>query len=107
MKVTDDGVMHFEESCFRTLSIVQRFSLETTFRKLTLLPSSGKKGGEGVAPTLWGPLERASLNHWSSEKHRTMDKVLKQDSSKWITSWKLYGRKRSWHTLRYCFVLDD
>jgi hypothetical protein len=34
------------------------------FRKLTLLLSSGKKGGKGVAPTLWGPLERGSLNHW-------------------------------------------
>jgi hypothetical protein len=30
--------------------------------------SSGKKGvggrGDGVTPTLWGPLVRASLNHW-------------------------------------------
>jgi hypothetical protein len=48
----------FEESCFWTLSIVQCFSLKTTF-----LPSSGKNGGKGVVPTLWDPLERASLNH--------------------------------------------
>jgi hypothetical protein len=41
---SDDGVMmHFEEFCFRTLSIV-RLYLKTTFRKLALLPSSGKKG---------------------------------------------------------------
>jgi hypothetical protein len=39
-------------------------SLKIMFRKLALLPSSGKKGGEGVAPTLWGLLERASPNHW-------------------------------------------
>jgi hypothetical protein len=37
----------FEGSCFRTLSIVQCFSLKTTFRKLALLLSSGKKGGKG------------------------------------------------------------
>jgi len=47
LKGSDDGVMHVEESCFRTLSIVQCFSLRTTFRKLALLPSSGKKGGKG------------------------------------------------------------
>jgi hypothetical protein len=64
LKGSDDGVMHFEECCFRTLSIVQCFPLKTTFRKLALLPSSGKKvGGKGLAPTLWGPLERANLNH--------------------------------------------
>jgi hypothetical protein len=45
LKGSDDGVMHIEESCFRTLSIVQCFSLKTTFRKLALLPSSGKGGG--------------------------------------------------------------
>jgi hypothetical protein len=66
LKGSDDGVVHLEESCFWTLSIVQRFIFkETTFRKLALLPSSGKKkGGEGVAPTLWDPLERASFSHW-------------------------------------------
>jgi hypothetical protein len=26
-----------------------------------------QKGGEGMAPTLWGPLEIASLNHWLSQ----------------------------------------
>jgi hypothetical protein len=41
------------------------FSLKT-FRKLVLLPSSGKGGGVGVAPTLWVPLERVSLNHCDS-----------------------------------------
>jgi hypothetical protein len=43
------------------------FSLKTTFQKLALLPSSGKKErGEGMAPTLWGPLERVSLDHWTT-----------------------------------------
>jgi hypothetical protein len=40
-KGSDDGVMHFEESFFRTLSIVQCCFFKTTF------PSSGKKGGGG------------------------------------------------------------
>jgi hypothetical protein len=44
LKGSDDSVMHFEESCFWTLSIVQCFSLKTTFRRLALLPSSGKWG---------------------------------------------------------------
>jgi hypothetical protein len=55
-----------------------------------------------VAPSLWGPLEIASLNPFAlfylkteaapvsetlflKKKHWTMDKVLKQDSSKCIT----------------------
>jgi hypothetical protein len=48
---------------FRTLSIVRSSKkLEnTTFRKLDLFLSSGE-GGE--IPTLFGPLERANLNHW-------------------------------------------
>jgi hypothetical protein len=70
LKGSDDGVMHFEESFFGTLPIVQCFSLKTTFRKLALLPSSGKKGG-GVTPTLWGPLERATLNHWIPSQQRS------------------------------------
>jgi hypothetical protein len=51
LKGSDDGAMHFEESCFTTSSIVQCFSLKT-FRKLALLPSSGKKGGRGGPVTL-------------------------------------------------------
>lgn len=35
----------------------------TTFRKLYLSPFSGKMMG---TPTLLGPLERASLSHWTS-----------------------------------------
>jgi hypothetical protein len=46
LKGSDDGVMHFEESCFRTSSIVQYFPLKT-FQKLALLPSSGKRRGGG------------------------------------------------------------
>jgi hypothetical protein len=34
------------------------------FRKLDLFPSSGEGGGED---TQLGPLERANLNHWTSE----------------------------------------
>jgi hypothetical protein len=48
LKGSDDGVMHFEESCFWTLSTLQCFFLKkTTFRMLALLPSSGKKEGKG------------------------------------------------------------
>jgi hypothetical protein len=36
LKGSDDGVMPFEESYFWALSIVQCFSLKTTFRKLAL-----------------------------------------------------------------------
>jgi hypothetical protein len=74
LKGSDDGVIiHFEESCCRTLSMVQCFSLKT-FRRLALLPSSG--WGEGVAPTLWGPLERASLNHWTPLELRRFGSTL-------------------------------
>jgi hypothetical protein len=49
----------------RTLSIVlvlkNKLRKNTTFRKLDLFPSSG----EGKKPILLGPLERASLNHWT------------------------------------------
>jgi hypothetical protein len=83
-------VISFEESCFRTLSIVQCFSLRTTFRKLALLPSSGKKNVEGMAhpsppPSLPEDGSRASFQNAFKEKHWTKDKVLKQDSSKCIT----------------------
>jgi hypothetical protein len=47
LKVSDDGLMHFEESCFRTLSIVQCFSLKITFRKLVCFRLQVKGGGEG------------------------------------------------------------
>jgi hypothetical protein len=66
LKGSDDCVMHFEESCFRTLSIVQCFSLKTPFRKLALFPSSGEKGGKRWHLLSGGPLERASLNHWTT-----------------------------------------
>jgi hypothetical protein len=91
LKGSDDGVMHFEESLFMTLSIVQCFSLKTKFRKLALFPSSGKKG-EGLAPTLWGrppflPEDGSRVSFRNvvfEEKHWTMDKVLKRDPSKHI-----------------------
>jgi hypothetical protein len=37
------------------------FSQKRNVSETDLFPSSGKK----VAPTLLGPLERASLNHWT------------------------------------------
>jgi hypothetical protein len=46
------------------------FPLKTTFRELALLPSSGKKG-EVIASTLWDPLQRASLNHWTPSHQRS------------------------------------
>jgi hypothetical protein len=42
------------------LDVFQSVSKNTMFQKLDLFPSSGKMTG---APTLLGPLERASLNH--------------------------------------------
>jgi hypothetical protein len=46
-----------------------------TFRKLDLFPSSGEEKNQ----ILLGPLERASLNHW------TMDKVRKRNISESYT----------------------
>jgi hypothetical protein len=66
MKGSDDGVMHFKESCYRTLSIVQCFSLKTTFRKLALLTSSGKKAGKGWN-LLCGVPWSQSLDHWTDQ----------------------------------------
>jgi hypothetical protein len=97
LKGSDDGVMRFEKSYFRTLSIVQYFSLKTKFRKLALLPSSVSvqwlrlalsRGSHrvGVTPSphiLPEDGSRASFrNVVFKEKHSTMDKVLKEDSSK-------------------------
>jgi hypothetical protein len=81
--------MHFEESCFTTLSIVKCFYLKTTFRQLALLPSSGKKGGAGVARTLWGPLERASLPtfYLKTEAEKVSETLfLKKNIGRWIKS---------------------
>jgi hypothetical protein len=51
--------------CFWTLSIVRRNNkcIEITFRKLSLLPSSGE---ERETPILLGHLKRANLNRWTS-----------------------------------------
>jgi hypothetical protein len=46
---------------FWTFSIRTGYKKNTTFQELALLPSSGKGGG----PTQFGPLERASLSHWT------------------------------------------
>jgi hypothetical protein len=62
LKGSDDGILYLIKPRFWTLSIVTGYK-NTTFRELALLPSSGKRGG----PTQLGPLERASLSHWSSE----------------------------------------
>jgi hypothetical protein len=86
-----------KEIGFWTLSIVWIFNRlntqYTTFRRLDLSPSSGKKEKRKKMvrkPILLGPLERANLNHWSRSslrnvvyfvfsllKIRTMDKVQK------------------------------
>jgi hypothetical protein len=84
--------MHFEESLFRTLFIVQCFSLKTKFRNLAL-PSSGKKvqrlkldhskGPHRVGATpsplfyLKTEAEPVSETLFLKKKHWTMDKVLK------------------------------
>jgi hypothetical protein len=55
---------------FWTLSIVQyskKFE-NTTFRKLDLFPSSGQGG---KTPSQLGPLERANLNHWTTQVKNT------------------------------------
>jgi hypothetical protein len=67
LKGSDEGVLHLKQSGFWTLSIVQCFLRNATFRKLNLFPSSGKMK---VAPTLLGPLERASLSHWTTPGRR-------------------------------------
>ena len=55
----DDSVWHTDTLSFLwTLSIVYNLE-ETTFRKPTVLPSSGKE-----APNLADPLDRAILSHW-------------------------------------------
>jgi hypothetical protein len=52
LKGSDDGVLHLKESGFWTLSVIQCFLKNTTYRKLDLFPSSGKMK---VAPALLGP----------------------------------------------------
>jgi hypothetical protein len=52
LKCSDDGVLHLKESWFWTFSIVRCFPQNTTYRKLDLVPSSGKMK---VAPTVLGP----------------------------------------------------
>jgi hypothetical protein len=41
----------------------------TAFKKLDLFPSSGQ--GEGLVPSQLGPLERANLNHWTTQVKNT------------------------------------
>jgi hypothetical protein len=72
LKGSEDGVMHFEESCFWTLSIIQCFFFKNDVSETdSCFHLRVKTIGEGVAPTLWGPLERASLNHWTPSHQRT------------------------------------
>jgi hypothetical protein len=58
--------MYFEESCFWTMSIVQCTFFKEHFGSWLCFRLQVKRG-EGVAPTLSGPLERNSLNHWTSD----------------------------------------
>jgi hypothetical protein len=52
LKGSDDGVVHLEESCFWTLSIVQRFFFKKKqrFGNWLCFRLRVKKGGGGVAP---------------------------------------------------------
>jgi hypothetical protein len=76
LKGSDDGALHLKESCFS--SIVKRFLKNKTFRKLDLFPSLRKIK---VTRTLLGPLERAGLNHWTSEGPIRVDAtfILRED----------------------------
>jgi hypothetical protein len=55
LKGSDDGILHLKDSYFWTLSIVQCFLKNTSFRKQDLFPSSGKVK---VGPSLLGPFLR-------------------------------------------------
>jgi hypothetical protein len=83
----------FEESLFRTLSIVQCFSLKTTFRKLALLTSSGKKGGKGTGLRLAlskGPHRVSAtpspLFYLKREAEPVSETFLKKNTGRWIMS---------------------
>jgi hypothetical protein len=54
---------HLELLGLWTLSIV-RYSKEQNISETGQFPSSGDRGWE--APTLLGPLERATLSHWET-----------------------------------------
>jgi hypothetical protein len=71
LKGFDDAVMRFEESCFWTVSIVECFFFKKSFGNWLCFRLQVKKRGGGVAPTLWGPLERASLNHWTRRQKQS------------------------------------
>jgi hypothetical protein len=60
LKDSDDGVLYLIKPHFWTLSIVSGYK-NITFPELALLPPSGKRGG----PIQLGPLEKASLSHWT------------------------------------------
>jgi hypothetical protein len=97
------AVEPLKKKVFWTLSIIWKSKI-TTFRKLDLLPFSGETGRE--TPTLFGPLHRANLNHWTDwSRHsfwrscylvisdfRTMDKVHKPISSQcYVPSSERFG----------------
>jgi hypothetical protein len=72
LKGSDDGVSHLKESGFWTLSIAQCFLKEHNVSEKGSVPILGTIK---VAPTLLGPLERASLNQviqYSSYNKREM-----------------------------------
>jgi hypothetical protein len=75
--------MNLKELGLWTLSIVQCFLKNTTYRKLNMFPSLGKNK---VAPTLLGPLQRGSLSHWKGKliyfpKRRVFEKPLDDGQS--------------------------
>jgi hypothetical protein len=59
---------------FTRLLVLQKLE-NTAFRKLDLFSSSGKGG---KSPTQLGPLERANMNHWSSDWSQLLLKDLSE-----------------------------
>jgi hypothetical protein len=89
LKGSDDGVMHFEKSCFRTLSIVQCFFFNNNVSENGSASVFRKKGGGPQSRChtfppfyLKAEAQPVSKTLFLKKKHWTMDKVLNQDSSK-------------------------
>jgi hypothetical protein len=77
LKGSDDGVKHFEESCFRTLSIVQ-------WLKLALSKGPHRASATPPPPPFTRRRKQSQFPKrcFLKKKHWRMDKFLKQDYSK-------------------------
>jgi hypothetical protein len=93
LKGSDNGVLHLKELGFWTLSIVQWFLKNTTFRKLDQFPFQWLrlplcKGPNRVGATLFLPKDGNILSFRKVvflRKHWTMDKVHKPNSFKFMS----------------------